>query len=128
MMEGHAAGRSTQGRGATTSAPISRGSTEPQNRPSPPMAEHRPQMAARGTQQQAVVQGDIDQHHSDRQDVVFGVQIEGPVLMPFHWRAEMRRFHFQLGAVRPQVLLAEQRPAGLDHRRGPHQPVECRWT
>ena len=81
-------------------------------------------MAAGNDHQRAVLHRHVVEHHADGGEVVVGVRIERPVLMPLHRRAEAGAFHVQLGGVEadiraPQVLqhgddlrMADQRGIG----------------
>jgi hypothetical protein len=87
------------------------------------MIEGRAVVAARHDHQRAVVEVAVVEIDAGRQDVVIGMGIEGPVLMPFDGRAVARRLHVELAA-----MLADRRPEQLrqDRRDGrvPDQPVE----
>jgi len=60
---------------------------------------HRTGVRAGRDQHRAVFQVGVVQHHADRQDVVIGVRVECPILVPFYRRTILRRLHVQLGAV-----------------------------
>ena len=60
-------------------------------------------MRAGRDQHRAVGKVGIVEQHADRKNVVIGVRIKRPVLMPFNRRSVMRRLHVELGAVQPQT-------------------------
>ena len=69
----------------------------------------RTAMAAGHDHQRAVRHLHVVEHHADRGEVVVGVRIERPVLVPFHRRAEAGALQVELGGVEadvrsPQVL------------------------
>ena len=76
------------------------------------MVEHRPAMAAGNDHQRTVLHLHVVQHHADGGEVVVGVRVERPILVPFHCRAEAGRLHVQLGRVEADV----GPPQRLQHR------------
>ncbi len=72
------------------------------------MVPDRPLVAARDDQHRPVLHVDIVEHDADGGEVVVGVRVECPVLVPFHRRAETSRFHVQLAGVEadaaPEIL------------------------
>ena len=67
----------------------------------------------------------VVEQHADGEDVVIGVRVERPVLVPFHRRAIMRRLHVELGAVQPEAR-ADQLVEDVEHRPASHDLVEQR--
>ncbi len=74
-------------------------------------------MRARNNQQRSVFKPHIIKGDADGQQVVVGVGVEGPVLVPFDRAAELGRFHIQLVAVSPYAgadqLLDNVQDAGV---------------
>ena len=76
-------------------------------------------MRAGNHEQRAILLAAVIEQDADGQDVVIGVGIEGPVLMPFDGSAEARRLHVELGAVQADVGTEQAgehcRDAGVAH-------------
>ena len=58
-------------------------------------------MAARQHQHRTVFERAIVEHDPDRRQVVIGMRIEGPILVPFDRRAVAGRLHVELAGVEP---------------------------
>ena len=54
-------------------------------------------------QETSVLLGHFVYRYSNGQEVVIGMGIEGPVLMPLHWTAKFRQFHVEFVTVTPQI-------------------------
>ena len=82
-------------------------------------------VAARHHEQRPVVERAVVEHDPDRQQVVVGVRVERPVLMPLDRRAVARRLEVDLGAVQPDPR-AEQPLEQGDESRVADQALEAR--
>ena len=80
------------------------------------MVEGGAAVTARQHHQRPILFGGIVEQHADSQQVVVGVRVEGPVLVPFHRGADLRRFQVELRAVQPHATGAEQ---CAQHRQQP---------
>src|SRR5262249_52524855 len=77
--------------------------------------------------QWAVLRRHIVEHDADGQQIVVGVRIEGPVLVPLDGGAIAGRLHVELAAMQAQVR-ADELLDGLDHARVPDQAPEERMA
>ena len=77
-------------------------------------------MALRHDEERPVLEGAVVEHDADGEQVVVGVGIERPVLMPLDRRAVARRLHVELRAVEPDAGADEL----LDDADEPRVPVE----
>ena len=86
------------------------------------VVEHWPLVAARHHQQRPLFHGHIVEHDAHDADVVVGMRVIGPVLVPFHRLAAAARFHVELQAVLPdgvaQHLLQQSDDAGMFQNGG----------
>ena len=81
------------------------------------MIVDRALMAARDHQHRAVFRGEIVEHDADRGEVVVGMRVERPILVPFDRGAVTGRFHVELAGI--QANAAPQFGEDRDHRRVP---------
>src|SRR5579871_3730121 len=81
------------------------------------MVVGRPQMAAGKHHHRSVVRVAAVEHDADRGQIVVGVRVEGPVLVPFDGRPIAGRFHIELAGVKP-----DRTPQIPEHRD------DCRVT
>ena len=68
---------------------------------SPMMVIDRPFVAARHDKHRPVLAIDIVEHDANGREIVIGVRIEGPTLVPFDRRAISGRFHVELAGIEP---------------------------
>src|SRR5678815_5420020 len=54
-------------------------------------------------QERPILDKGVVQHHTDRQKVVVGMGVKGPVLMPFHRRAMTWLLEIDLGTMQPHA-------------------------
>ena len=84
------------------------------------MVVDRAEMAARDHHHRAVLEVAIVEHDADRGEIVIGVRIKRPILVPFDRRAITSRLHVELAGVEahraPQIL------QHLDDLRMPRRP------
>jgi hypothetical protein len=86
-----------------------------------------PDMRAGRDQHRAVFEVAVVQQDANREDVVIGVRVERPILVPFHRRAVLRRLHVQLGAVEAQAGTQEL-CEDFDHRAAAYDLVKDRMN
>ena len=73
-------------------------------RPETVVVVHRPAVRTGQHLQRAVVGIHVVEQDADRQDILIGVRVERPVLMPLHRGAVLRRLHVDLAArAQPDV-------------------------
>ena len=72
------------------------------------MIVNRTLMAARDHHHRTVLDPAIVEHDADRHEIVVGVRIKGPILVPFNRRTIAGRLHVQLARIEahgaPQIL------------------------
>ncbi len=68
------------------------------------MVENLTPVSARKHHQRPVVGSDIIEHDADRQHIVIGVRIEGPVLMPFDRRAAAGGLGVEFGGLQQHAV------------------------
>ena len=125
MMQGEGAGGARHLRSALMAHIVEPGVDAAAERAVAVMVEHGAPVRARHGHHRAVVFAHIVQIDAERQARVVGMGVEGPVLVPFHRRAETRGLHVELAVVDADVG-AEQRLDGIQHGGRAHQPVEER--
>jgi hypothetical protein len=76
-------------------------------------------------EERTVVERHVVEHHADREDVVVGVRIERPVLVPLDRGAVSRRLHVELRALEAEIR-TDQRGQHVDHLRLTDDRVERR--
>jgi hypothetical protein len=86
------------------------------------VVEDRAAVRAGDDQQRAVLLLHVVHHHADGGQVVVGVRVEGPVLVPLHRRPEAGRLHVELRRVEADVRPPKVLQHGHD-LRVPHQPA-----
>ena len=65
------------------------------------VAERGAPVRAGHDHQAAVLEQHVIEGDADSQDIVVGVRVEGPVLVPAHRAAELRRLQVELGPLEP---------------------------
>jgi hypothetical protein len=111
-----------QGLGTPKVEPVARrlhGAAEPAVRAV--VVEGGAAVAARQHHHRTVLVGGIVEQHAHGQQVVVGVRIEGPVLVPFDRRADLGGLEVELRAVQPHTAGAEQ---GAQHGQQPRRAHE----
>ena len=84
--------------------------------------ERRALVTAGNDHQRPVLNRHVIEHHAHRRQIVVGVRVERPVLMPLHRRSEPGAFHVQLRRIEPDM----RPPQRLQHANDPWMPGQRR--
>ena len=118
MMDGDGAGAPGQRNGLGIIDVVTRGIHRAAEHTVGMVIEGRTAVTAGDDHQRAVLYRHVVEHHADGGEVVIGVGIERPVLMPLDGRAKAGTLHVQLGGVEPDI----RPPEVLQHGDDPGVP------